>query len=439
MSNHSGCYSASDGAHELTMVARQMVSDGYTQRTVTAFDMASPAPASGYGSGPDRALDGLLKSWFFQLDVDWILEIYNHRSVLCPHKGRNFVKSWIRAVMVIVASIKELLDIAHETSAVARFGNASISAMLVFVDDIVQVYKPGNPLAVLDMYICVSSASRDVLMVHVISSEAQSILGEIANSFDREGNRLIESIFGTVMQMHQTLMKDDEEWAVHILRGGGEVQMNIRFLVSYILLLRKAKASTENCAPSHNTEKLCDLIQDTTDYLKDLLLNKSELCSDPSLRYMFLLNNSYFIAQMLEPSAPLNLELHFGRHRELKLTPECEKHMDSYLDASWGHVLCYIPRSKFPGLLQRWMRNNTSARAPLGQFKSAFYKTYRAQKFWKVPDPQLRDALRKTIAERVVSGYRVYLKEHPELEEYACHGDSSPDELEEMLAQLFEG
>lgn len=108
--------------------------------------------------------------------------------------------------------------------------------------------------------------------------------------------------------------------------------------------------------------------------------------------------------------------------------------MDGYLDASWGHVVSCIPKSRSPGLIRRWI--NTPS---LAKFESAFQETYQAQKFWKVPDPRLRDVLRRAIIERVIPGYRNYLKEHPRLEKHASDGSSSPEALEEMLGELFEG
>ena len=127
---------------------------------------------------------------------------------------------------------------------------------------------------------------------------------------------------------------------------------------------------------------------------------------------------------MSDPSIPLDVELGSRQHSGLELTPDCEKHMNNYLDVSWGHVLSCIPKLIFHGPLQRW--KNTSS---LAKFESAFHKTYQAQKFWKVPEPQLRDALRKAITERVVSSYRDYLKEHPELAEHVSRGSSTREVL----------
>ena len=193
------------------------------------------------------------------------------------------------------------------------------------------------------------------------------------------------------------------------------------------MLMRKAHASTQkNSVESHHTGNLiCNLIHNPTDYLKRLSLAKSKLCTNPSLRYMFLLNNSYFTEQVSEL---------WRHHQRLKLTPECKKHMDSYLDVSWGHVLSCIPKSKFPEPLCRWI--NTSS---LAKFESAFHQTYQAWKLWKVPDSRLRDVLRKAITKRVISGYCDHLNKHPRLEKLVGRERRSPEVLEEMLGELFEG
>lgn len=125
----------------------------------------------------------------------------------------------------------------------------------------------------LHTYICLSNASYNMCMMHLISSEAQSIFNDIGASLDRERKRLIGAISNTMLV----------GWTLDILRGAGEVHRNTRLLVNCITLMRKAHASTKSSAHSHYTGELHDLIHDTVNYLKDLLLKKSALCSDPSL------------------------------------------------------------------------------------------------------------------------------------------------------------
>jgi hypothetical protein len=59
---------------------------------------------------------------------------------------------------------------------------------------------------------------------------------------------------------------------------------------------------------------------------------------------------------------------------------------------------------------------------------------YAAQKLWKVPDPQLRKRLREAIIGIVVSGFMEYLEDNNSITPGV-----SPQEVEEMLQELFEG
>jgi hypothetical protein len=203
-------------------------------------------------------------------------------------------------------------------------------------------------------------------------------------------------------------------------------------MVDNIMLIRKALTLMQKSIQSHSTGRLHDLIDDMINHQKDLLPRISKVCLDPSLGYLFLLNNSYFLAQVFEPSMSLDVELWSGDHQGLELTPECADYMDSYIKVSWEDVLSWL--SRFHGPLLRWI--NTS---PLGKFQSAFHKTYQTQKFWKVPDPRLRSLLRETITKRIITGYLDYLKAHPEVDKHVSAGSNSPEVFEGMLGELFEG
>ncbi|KAE8768350.1 hypothetical protein D1007_60169 [Hordeum vulgare] len=417
------------GTSKLKKIAQRMASDGYTEDMVKSFRIISLKQTF----SPDYAL----KNWFVELDVDWVLQpLQTHLQEGSAYSLQELVESWIRALTVIVATIDEkLITIVSDTPAVARFATASVSAMLVFVDAVIQFNREENLQAMLQLYMCVCSASYDMLPMHMNFLDSRSIFNKIGEMLDREGNKLIESVCQKMVQVRRTLMKDDDSWVAEILEGGGEVHKNTRLMVEYIVLMSKAHTSMQNSLYSQHKEKLRELIDYMIDYLNNLLLRKSELCSDPSLRYLFLLNNSYFIMQMVsEVSLQKNPDQLCGYQREIKLTPECGKYMDSYLDVSWGNVLSFMPKSNFHGPLRRWIHTTS-----LAKFQSAFDNTYQAQKFWKVPEPRLRSLLRETITKRVISVYDDYLKEHPELEKQVIGGSRSPDVLKEMLGELFEG
>ncbi|KAM3391065.1 hypothetical protein ACQJBY_012613 [Aegilops geniculata] len=414
------------GNQELWRIARQMISDGYTQGMVQAFDGTSPAPAFKHGGNPDHAL----KNWFSVLDVDWVLQIHDKHGLRrllqdMPTTTQDLVDKWIRALTVISASINELVcAFQFQMPTVALFGKASITELFDVVDVIITVLEAEKLQVVLDMFTCVCGAS------HMLS-----IFNDIGSLFERQAKRLSEITVSTMEEVRTLVEQDDDSWAIQISRGGGEVHKNTRLIMDCIVSMRNAQTSLKNCAPSHHTENLGGLIQGTIDYLTHLLFTKSEACSDQGLRYLFLLNNSKFIAHVVSESSGSFNPL-MSNFLTLQLAPasECRKYMDCYLDVSWGHVLSCIPKSRFPGPIHRWI--NTSS---LVKFESAFHKTYQTQKLWKVPDPELRDALRGAIIERVITGYCDYLEEHPELEKHVGRESSSPEVLKEMLGELFEG
>lgn len=446
-------FAALAGSDELRKIAHHMVRDGYTRRMVQAVNVsvANTEPAFEYGgSGNDSALE----SWFLELDVDWVLQIRSkHGSgpqLQLQDKSasslQDLVPKWIRALTVIVVSITELVWVSspNERPAVEFFGKVSISKMLVFLQTIVPVLKAENLQALLDMHICVSGASYMFSDFSIVTSPwgDPSFFLVTGGSLSSEVSRLNEAI-SRVMEKLRTLAEDDGDWAVDITRGRGEVHRNTRCMVECILSMREAWASTHNSVPNGNTVTLLGLIDHTIDYLKDLLLRKSELCSNLSLRYLFLLNNLYFVSQVLsEPSVPLHYGVSPLRLRRL-ITPECVKYLDRYLDVSWRHVTSRLdcePKLNFCGQLQHWKWMKSSlAKFKLATFESALKKTYKAQKFWKVSDPWLRCALRRTIVEEVIWNYNYYMEEHPEVAEHVSGGSSSPDALEEMLRELFEG
>ncbi|XP_073363608.1 exocyst complex component EXO70E2-like [Aegilops tauschii subsp. strangulata] len=245
-------------------------------------------------------------------------------------------------------------------------------------------------------------------------------------------------ISSTTMEEMSTVMDDGDDrlWAIEIKHGGGGIHKNTRLGMNFIMSMFKAANLTQNSEMC--PESLGGLLDSMICYLKIFLFRKSQLCTDIGLRYLFQLNYSYFISQECAPSFSLDATMLGSPAPQSLLAPEltgeCNQYMARYLDASWGHVLSCIPRSHFTRPIHRWI--NISS---LTKFDSAFHRTYQAQKFWKVPDPLLRDMLRRVITDRVVSSYRHYLKEHPELEKHIGRESSNPKVLEDMLGELFEG
>jgi len=155
--------------------------------------------------------------------------------------------------------------------------------------------------------------------------------------------------------------------------------------------------------------------------LEEKLANKSEAFPDPGLRFLFLLNNSSFIAEQLHCTPD------FPKSIKIDLVGKVKGYMERYIQVSWAPVLsCLI--NPTPSCFGK----NYS---PLSKFESEFQKTYTTQKLWKVPNPCLRNRLRRAIIDKVIPCYTRYLEDD--------YGNAplkfSPSNLQEMLQELFEG
>lgn len=274
--------------------------------------------------------DGVLETWFHELDVGWVLQLcQKHGSqwqLRLQDKSasslQDLVEKWIRGLAVIVHSLLQLLFNSMgpyvDSTATLRFGKASISRMLVFVDAIMPDLKVEKLQVVLDMYICVSNA----LYMFRSFTRDDEIFSAMHDLLSTQVDRLWEAISSTMEEMRTLVEGDDGLWAMEIKHGGGEVHKNTRLVVNSIVSMKKTVALMTGTFTWLDYDfKLDVLIGNTLDYLKDLLLRKSELCLDPSLKYLFLLNNSYFVAS-------LDLPL-YQRFVILQHAPECKTYMDS--------------------------------------------------------------------------------------------------------------
>jgi hypothetical protein len=154
-------------------------------------------------------------------------------------------------------------------------------------------------------------------------------------------------------------------------------------------------------------------------YLEEHLTRVSWSFPDQSLRFLFLLNNFYFMRKQLCTNRILDVPMY-------ALTRKIDGYIDSYLRVSWMPVLKPLHNHYLPRCFTRCSAQH--------KFETKFDKTYTAQKLWKVPDPELREELRTTIIERVISTVTMFLEDKG-----TNASGSTPKKLEQMLEELFEG
>ena len=108
------------------------------------------------------------------------------------------------------------------------------------------------------------------------------------------------------------------------------------------------------------------------------------------------------------------------------VTRKVEQYIESYIEVSWAPMLSCLSNPT-PLCLGR-------NHSPLSKFESESQKTYTTQKLWKVPDPELRKRPRKAVIEKIIPDYTRYIEDSK-----VTNPKFTPQELEEMLQELYEG
>ncbi|CAN6173669.1 unnamed protein product [Urochloa humidicola] len=211
-----------------------------------------------------------------------------------------------------------------------------------------------------------------------------------------------EAIWSTMLQIWTCIMEsiwDCDCWlGTPTLQGSPDIHKAISSAMTYIKFLHKnyfsvAPIVSEAANLGKYVPQIGDLppfislVVEMTSCVQEKLANKSESFTDQGLRFLFLLNHSYFILKHLDyPTSSLKVHVAAVTHK-----------LNGYLES-------YI------------------------------LKIYTTQEQWKVPDPELRKMLREAITEKIVPGYIKYIEDNN-----VTAPKYTPQKLKEMLQELFEG
>ncbi|XP_058092362.1 exocyst complex component EXO70B1-like [Magnolia sinica] len=169
------------------------------------------------------------------------------------------------------------------------------------------------------------------------------------------------------------------------------------------------------------------------------LVSKSKLYKDPSLGYIFLMNNGQYIMRKIKGSAEIHDLL--GDNWRRKRSSEFRQCHKNYQRETWSKILgCF----KEEGLQQG--RGNVVKSAVKERFKTfnaMFEEIHKTQSSWVVSDEQMQSELRVSIGAVVIPAYRSflgryrqYLEGNRQWEKYIKYG---PEDLETFIDDLFDG
>ncbi|KAK9751195.1 hypothetical protein RND81_02G249300 [Saponaria officinalis] len=165
---------------------------------------------------------------------------------------------------------------------------------------------------------------------------------------------------------------------------------------------------------------------------------KSKLYKDPSLRFIFLMNNGRYILQKIKESAEIN-EL-VGNSFRRKRSSELRGYHKSYQRETWSRVLQCLNQE---GLQVNGKVQKPVLKERFKSFNQMFDEIHKTQSSWVVSDEQLQSELRVSISSVMIPAYRSFLarfgqhftpgRQHEKYIKY------QPDDIESTIEELFDG
>uniref|UniRef100_A0A0D6QWN5 Exocyst subunit Exo70 family protein n=1 Tax=Araucaria cunninghamii TaxID=56994 RepID=A0A0D6QWN5_ARACU len=388
------------------------------------------------------------------------------------HKLEGKIKKWIQGVNIVVrvllASEKDLCqqifgELGSVDTCFLESAKGVVMLILNFSEAVaISRRSPERLFRILDMYECLSDLVQDIYSIfsdEYIRSEAFGIL-----------KRLGEAAKGTFVEFENAIKKEKETSKTSI--PGGAIHPLTRYVMNYMRFLleytgtlkrlmeeekggdiQRQLSPTDEFLNSSESEYDCEgstsnmkspfahRLLSITSLLEANLDGKSKLYKDPALSHLFLMNNIHYIVQKVKGS---ELRTLLGDDWIRKHSGQVRQHATNYQRAAWNKVLSCL---RDEGICITGSFSNRVSKEALKErfksFNSTLEEVYRNQTAWFVPDLQLREELRISIAEKLLPAYRSFLGRFRSHLECGRHAERyikyTPEELEDYLSDLFEG
>ncbi|KAH7441329.1 hypothetical protein KP509_03G034000 [Ceratopteris richardii] len=365
------------------------------------------------------------------------------------------ITSWIQfmriAVKLLFSSERKLCDqVFHglepyrETCFSEVTGN-SVTMLLTFGESIAKSKRsPEKLFVLLDMYETMRELFPEVEIIFGGKPSA-SICEAVSGLTQRLAQTAEETFNDFADAVEKDVTKTPvQDGTVHPLTS--YVINYVKFLFDYQVTLRQLFGEDEMVEPAKSqlaaaTVKIMAALQTNLD-------GKSKLYRDPALAHVFLMNNIHYMVKSVRRSEAKDVlgEDWVQRHRRI-----VQQHAQNYKRVAWSKVLQSLSvqglTSSGSGLGNEGSMSTGVSRTMLKDrfktFNFQFEELYQRQIQWFVPDVELRESLRLTVAEVLLPAYRSFLKRFGSLMDGGKNPQKyvkyTPEQLDTMLGELFEG
>lgn len=183
--------------------------------------------------------------------------------------------------------------------------------------------------------------------------------------------------------------------------------------------------------------------------LQNNLDGKSKQYKDPALTQLFLMNNIHYIVRSVRRSEAKDLlgDDWVQIHRRI-----VQQHANQYKRISWSKILQCLTVQGLSSSSGGQFGGDSGGNSGLSRamvkerfktFNIQFEELHQRQSQWTVPDSELRESLRLAVAEVLLPAFRSFIRRFGPMIENGKNPQKyirfSPEDLERMLAEFFEG
>jgi hypothetical protein len=343
------------------------------------------------------------------------------------------IRRWILATKLVAKALVTMQTQLHAQSngAFDRFKEEYLMAiakrttfiLLRFADGFTSTHSLEKLVYVLEMYDVLRNVVPSFIQVftgqrkELVSRQVEVVLAKLARTLKVMVGGLVTKIRTGVSSVTQTTAQG----------VGAGIHPLTQYTMAYVellaphrgaldLILASTRGSTAS-AEGDGANLFDDLVSKLIASLEPNLEEISALrrAEGGGMRHLFLANNTSFV---LKHAAGILR----GDEWAVRCQGRVVQHMTAYVEASWAPVVACL--------------ETTGTVKILTKFNSTLEKVCSGHARCKVPDPTLREALRKAVSDKVVAAYDAYLIKHPKLQKSAKY---TAESLAVLLSELFEG
>ncbi|GER47336.1 exocyst subunit exo70 family protein C1 [Striga asiatica] len=245
----------------------------------------------------------------------------------------------------------------------------------------------------------------------------QGLHGELPDEVSATAERIGESASAIFCDLESSIRDDAAQTPV----PGGAVHPLTRYVINYLKYACEYRDTLDKVFAGRATP-FAVRVATLMELLDENLEQKSRLYKDPSLRFVFLMNNGRYVLQKVKGSSEIREVM--GDTWCRKKSTEVRTYHKSYQRETWNRVLHCLAHE---GLVTNGKPNKALLKERFKIFTAIFEEIHRTQSAWVVSDEQLKSELRISVSSVVIPAYRSFVGRFRQYLESGKQADSQQD------------